>query len=248
MQLVGCTPTSGLWGLWNKHFTVLFVTAGQQSFTDSAESLRRAPVACSIHFCPFGVLLRTHHCTVDLWSVQAWKYFMFIQPHFCLGVSQVSVHIFTCRCVFVISLPLFLHLFLTDKLQADWIGYTLLFLLHHPTPALFLYLPLVPLCNGTKALLGMAWHLLAHFVSSSFYVESFEKSFELDFYFFINFYYFLGYPKEYWFDITLKNSLLLFSFFCWVLPQPQATTEQQAEQHVQTALTYPCLSSKYGGK
>lgn len=136
MQLVGCTPTSGLWGLWNKHFTVLFVTAGQQSFTDSAESLRRAPVACSIHFCPFGVLLRTHHCTVDLWSVQAWKYFMFIQPHFCLGVSQVSVHIFTCRCVFVISLPLFLHLFLTDKLQADWIGYTLLFLLHHPTPAL----------------------------------------------------------------------------------------------------------------
>lgn len=168
--------------------------------------------------------------------------------HFCLGVSQVSVHIFTCRCVFVISLPLFLHLFLTDKLQADWIGYTLLFFLHHPTPALFLYLPLVPLCNGTKALLGMAWHLLAHFVSSSFYVESFEKSFELDFYFFINFYYFLGYPKEYWFDITLKNSLLLFSFFCWVLPQPQATTEQQAEQHVQTALTYPCLSSKYGGK
>lgn len=24
MQLVGCTPTSGLWGLWNNHFTVSF--------------------------------------------------------------------------------------------------------------------------------------------------------------------------------------------------------------------------------
>lgn len=40
---------------------------------------------------------------------------------------------------------------------------------------LSLSLPLVPLCNGTKALLGMAWHLLAHFVPSSFYVESFGK-------------------------------------------------------------------------
>lgn len=48
---------------------------------------------------------------------------MFIQPHFCLGVSRVSVHIFTC--VFVISLTLFLHLFLTGKPQAYWIGYTL---------------------------------------------------------------------------------------------------------------------------
>lgn len=116
------------------------------------------------------------------WSVQAWKYLMFIQPHFCLGVSRVSVHIFTYRCVFVISLPLFLHLFLTGKPQADWIGYTPLFLLHHPTPpALFLSLPLVPLCDGTKALLGMAWHLLAHFVSPSFYVLSLlKKSFELD--------------------------------------------------------------------
>lgn len=172
VQLVGCTPTSGLWGLWNNHFTVLFIIAGQQSYTDSAESLRRAAVACGIHSSPLGV-----HCTVDLWSVQAWKYFMFIQPHFCLDVYRVYVHIFTCRCVFVISLRLFLHLFLTGKPQADCIGYTPLFLLHHPTPALFLSLPLVPLCNGTKALLGMAWHLLAHFVSSSFYVESFEKKF-----------------------------------------------------------------------
>ncbi len=245
MQLVGCTPTSGLWGLWNNHFTVLFVTAGQQSYTDSAESLRRTPVACNIHSCPPGVLLKNYHCTI-LWSVPAWRYFMFIQPHFCLGVSRVSVHILTCRCVYVKSLPLYLHLFLTGKPQADWIGYTPLFLLHHPSPALFLSLPLVPPFNGTKALLGMAWHLLAHFESSSFYVESFEKVRFL-FYLFINFNHFLGYPKEYLFDITSNGSLLLFLSFCWDPPQPQAATERQAEQHAQTVLTYPCPSSTYEG-
>lgn len=102
---------------------------------------------------------------------------------------------------------------------------TLLFsFLHHPVPAVFLSLPLVPLCNGTKALLGMAWHHLAHFVSSSFYVESFEKKFWVRsfIYFFINFDYFLGCLKEYWFDITSDSSLLIFSSFCWVLSWTQA--------------------------
>lgn len=155
VQLVGCTPTSGLWGLWNNHFTVPFVIAGQQSYTDSAESLRRVPVACNTHSCRLGVLLRTYHCIVDLWSVQAWKYFMFIQSHFCLGVFRVSVRIFTCRCVFVISLPLFLNLFLTGKPQADWIGYTPVFLLHHPIPTLFLSLPLVPCAMEQK--LSLEW-------------------------------------------------------------------------------------------
>lgn len=171
-----------------------FVTAEQQSYTDSAESLRRAPVACNIHSCPLGVLMRAYHCTIDLWSVQAWKYFMFIQPHFCLDVSRVSVHIFTCRCVFVIFLPL--HLFLTGKPQADWIGYTPLFPLNQPTPALFLSLPLVPLCNGTKALL---WNGLTSPCSLCVLFLLcwilWKEVFAFNFYLFNNFYNFLGYPK-----------------------------------------------------
>lgn len=170
MQLVGCTPPWAVGALEQPlHSSFCYCWAAElhrqcRVTKESASCMRHSLL---------GVLLRTYHCTVDLWSDQAWKYFMFIQPHFCLGVSRVSVHIFTCLCVFVISLPLFLHLFLTGKLQADSIGYTPLFLLHHP--ALFLSVPLFPLCNGTEALLGMAWHHLAHFVSSSFYVESFEK-------------------------------------------------------------------------
>lgn len=168
VQLVGCAPTSGLWGLWNNHFTVPFVIAGQESYTDSAVSLRRAPVACNTYSCRLGVLLRTYHCTVDLWSVQAWKYFMFIQSHFCLVVFWVFVCIFTCQYVFVISLPLFLNLFLTGKTQADWIHSC--FPLTLPFSNSVSLFATCSLCNGTKALLGMAWHRLVHFVSSSFYV------------------------------------------------------------------------------
>lgn len=192
--------------------------------------------------------MRAYHCTVDLWSVQAWKYFMFIQPHFCLDVSRVSVHIFTCRCVFVIFLPL--HLFLTGKPQADWIGYTPLFPLDHPTPALFLSLPLVPLCNGTKALL---WNGLTSPCSLCVLFLLcwifWKEVFAFDFYLFNNFYNFLGYPKEYWFDITPNSCLLLSLFFCWVPAQPQATSAQQAEQHIQTARnsSFNCLHHKITG-
>lgn len=143
---------------------------------------------------------------------------MFIWAHFCLGVSRVSVRIFTYWCVFVCSLPLLLHLFLTGNLQADWIGYTSHFLLHPPISAVFLSLLHVPLCNGTKSLLGMALRLLAHFVSSSSYFECFwNKVFGFIFLFVYYFHFFLGYQRWYRFDITPNDSLQLFSSLFWVL-------------------------------
>lgn len=133
VQLVGCTPhlsCGGGFGTTTSQFLSFFIilflffllflfNAQQQSSTDSAESLRRAAVACNTHSCPPGVLMRACHCTVVLWSVQAWTCFVFIRLHFGHGVSRVSVHIFTlsmCVCDF----PRLLHLFLTGKPQADW--------------------------------------------------------------------------------------------------------------------------------
>lgn len=192
MHLVGCTPTTGLWGLWNNHFTVIFVTAGQQSYTDSAESLRRAPVACNIHSCPLGVLLRTCLCTVDLWSVQAWKHFTLIQPPFLswrLSSVCAHLHLLMCVCDFLTSVFCICCWLVNCKLIGlDTLLSSSFITLHQ----LFLSLPLVPLCNGTKALLGMAWHLLAHFVPSSFYVESFGKKLIWVSFSFIYFYDFLS--------------------------------------------------------
>lgn len=101
---------------------------------------------------PLGVLLKTYHCIVgSLMSPGMKTCSSNTISHF--GVSRVSVCIFTCQRVF---LPVLLNLFMNGKPQADWIGDTPSFMLHHLVSTLFLSLPLVPLCNGTKALLGMA--------------------------------------------------------------------------------------------
>lgn len=245
VQLVGCAPTSGLWGLWNNHFTVLFVTAGQKSYTDSAESLGRAPVACNIHSCPLGVLLRICHChcTVDLWSVQAWKYFyVHPAPFLSWRLSSVCAHLHLSMCVCDL-LPLFLHLSLTGKPQADWIGNTPLFLSHPPySSSVFSLCHLFPCAMEQKLSLEWLDISLLTLCPLPFMFESFDKKvLSWIFILFINFSYsFLGYPREYWFNITPDSSLLLFSSFCWVPPQLQAAAAQQAEQYIQTALTYHC--------
>lgn len=57
--------------------------------------------------------------------------------------------------MYICDFPTFAFV-LTGKLQADWIGYTVPFPFDHPSPALFLSLPLVPQCKGTKPLLWNA--------------------------------------------------------------------------------------------
>lgn len=74
VQLVGCTPHLSCGKVLEQttsHFcSLLFISccihAQQQSPTDSAESLRRAAVACSIHSCPLGVLMSPNHCSAIL--------------------------------------------------------------------------------------------------------------------------------------------------------------------------------------
>lgn len=146
VQLVGCVPPhQGLWGLWNNHFTVVCVTALQPGCTDPAESLRRVPVACDTHSGPEGVLLsRKYHCTVDLWSVQAWK----VHPtaFLCLGVSQVSVHIFTSWCVGFSSSHFFFFFFCICSyvLTVNWMdgAHSSLFLSPHCSSSLSVSLSL----------------------------------------------------------------------------------------------------------
>lgn len=176
VQLVGCVPPhQGLWGLWNNHFTVVCVTALQPGCTDPAESLRRVPVACDTHSGPEGVLLsRKYHCTVDLWSVQAWK----VHPtaFLCLGVSQVSVHIFTSWCVGFSSSRFFffffLHLFECANGKLNGWGSLLSF--SFTTLFQFSLCPSLSSTARSSALLGMAWH---HFVYSSLLLWFLKNSF-----------------------------------------------------------------------
>lgn len=178
MHLVGCAPTSGLWGFWNNHFTLLFLSllgsrATQTVHSHWGERQLHATFTpahrgcCWVSVTALLIFDQSRHET----TLCSFSPISVLASLECLCTSSpVDVCLwFSCLRYCICSWP--------ATPQADWIGYTPLFLLHHPTPALFLSLslslPLVPLCNGTKALLGMAWHLLAHFVSSSFYVESF---------------------------------------------------------------------------
>lgn len=108
VQLVGCTPHLSCGRVLEQttsHFlSLLFIDcsihAQQQSPTDSAESLRRATVACSIHSCPLGVLMSPNHCNAVLWSVRAWTCFTFIRHHFCSQcLSSLCAHPHLSMCV-----------------------------------------------------------------------------------------------------------------------------------------------------
>lgn len=156
VQLVGCTPTSGLWGLWNNHFTVLFVTAGQQSCTYSAGSLQghwgEHPLhAILTHWgccweprIPLIIYYPRHDIT------------LYVHQNSSLSWRQLSIcahfHLWVCLCVPYLCFHI---VYLTSKLQPDWIGYIPLFLFHHFIPTLFLSLSLVSPVQWTK--LSLEW-------------------------------------------------------------------------------------------
>lgn len=103
---------------------------------------------------------------------------------FCLGVSGVCVRI-TCRYRRLLWASVTLHLIFSGLGALTGLDAPLhSSFLHHPPlfSTLCFFCHSFPLRNGTNAVLGMAWHHLAHFVSSSFYVKP-KKELDL----FINF-------------------------------------------------------------
>lgn len=110
VQLVGFTPHLSrgkvLEPTTSQFLSLLFISccnhAEQQRPTDSAESLRRAAVACSIPSCPLGVSMSRNHCDAILWSGRAWTGFMFIRRHCCsqcLSSLCAHPHLSMCFCV-----------------------------------------------------------------------------------------------------------------------------------------------------
>lgn len=115
------------------------------------------------------------------------------------------MHIFTCRCVFVISQPL--HLFLTGTPQAEWTGYTPLSLGSPYSSSVSLFASCSSVhWNKTSTLEWLNISLLT-LCPLPFFVESFQKKFE--FYLFNNF----CYLKEYLIEIAQNSTFLLGSFF-----------------------------------
>lgn len=129
------------WGIREIHFTVLFVTVKIQGYTDCADLKRTVSQHASLTSTYLGVLdqsLLNSWLTFDHSKHEI--YFVFIHCHLCLGVSRVFVHIVTCQCVSVVSLPLFLHLLLPlDQQQTTLETLFLLLLSHHPFQLFFLF-------------------------------------------------------------------------------------------------------------
>lgn len=92
---VSTSATCWMYGFATTTSQFFFVNAGQQSYT----------VQSHWGDCQLHATFTPAHCGCWRESNNAWKYFMFIQPHSCLDVSWVSVHVLTCQCVFPVWFP-----------------------------------------------------------------------------------------------------------------------------------------------
>lgn len=143
VQLVGCIPTSGcVWGgsfetTTSQFFLLLLGSRATQAVHSHWGGRHLHAILTPAHL---GCCFKPN--TAPLIFKQSWHDNTLCSSLFCLGVFWVSVHIFTYHCVFVISLP--------GKPQADWIGYASIFLSHPYFSSVSPFLPLVPLCIGTK--------------------------------------------------------------------------------------------------
>lgn len=138
MQLVGCAPTSGLWGLWNNHFTVLFFVSAR-----AAEPHRQCRVTEESASCMRHSLLPTGGAVENL-SLHRWSLIspgmkiLYVHPAPFLSWRLSSVcahlHLSMCVCDFLTSV----FAFVLDRQTASWLDW-----IHSSFPS---YITLFQLC------------------------------------------------------------------------------------------------------